>query len=50
MGNMLTCFKKQDNLNTKLLTTGRYCYYCDHLFDTKIEYTRHALDCKRGDL
>jgi len=50
MGSLFSCFKKDRNLDTTLLITGRHCYQCNMTFATRVEYHNHAPDCKRGDL
>jgi len=57
MGNIIFCFKKKKeenkNLKQSIILSGRYCFQCNNVFETKQDLVNHKNYCQprlRGDL
>uniref|UniRef100_A0A6C0BS33 Uncharacterized protein n=1 Tax=viral metagenome TaxID=1070528 RepID=A0A6C0BS33_9ZZZZ len=57
MGNIIFCFKKEKeenkNLKRSIILSGRYCFQCNNVFETKQDLIHHKNYCQprlRGDL
>lgn len=48
MGNINCCFKKNKSLDESIILSGRYCFQCNNVFETKQELVYHKIYCRKN--
>ena len=50
MGSCLSCIRNENEMNQTLITSRKYCFYCNRSFSSISEYNIHKDNCKGRDL